>query len=309
MPISKACDQIMKKIIFISILFVGFILSYFYLKQFHFSEIEKGRIQVTTSFYPMYFFASQIGGDKISITNITPNGAEPHDYELTPQDIVKIQGSKLLVLNGEVETWANKIKENLKGKDTQILSAGENLATGKIEENGVMSIDPHVWLSPRLAKIESQKIAQNLENIDPTNSNYYKINLTNLENELDKIDKNYKRDLENCETRSFVTSHAAFGYLSKDYGLNQIAIDGLSPDAEPSLQKLVQITNYAKANSVKYIFFESLVSPKLSETIANEVGAKTLVLDPIEGVLNNKDTYLTLMAKNLQNLRIALQCK
>src|SRR5258708_32332842 len=148
----------MKKIIFISILFVGFILSYFYLKQFHFSEIEKGRIQVTTSFYPMYFFASQIGGDKISITNITPNGAEPHDYELTPQDIVKIQGSKLLVLNGEVETWANKIKENLKEKDTQILSAGENLTTGKIEENSVMSIDPHVWLSPRLAKIESEKI-------------------------------------------------------------------------------------------------------------------------------------------------------
>src|SRR5258708_2142133 len=299
----------MKKIIFIPILIIAlFVLSFFVFRQSRSIGIDN-KIQVTASFYPMYFFASLIGGDKISVKNITPNGAEPHDYELTPQDIVKIQESKLLVLNGEVETWANKIKENLKGKDTQILSAGENLATGKIEENGVMSIDPHVWLSPRLAKIESQKIAQNLENIDPTNSNYYKINLTNLENELDKIDKNYKRDLENCETRSFVTSHAAFGYLSKDYGLNQIAIDGLSPDAEPSLQKLVQITNYAKANSVKYIFFESLVSPKLSETIANEVGAKTLVLDPIEGVLNNKDTYLTLMAKNLQNLRIALQCK
>jgi len=299
----------MKKIIFIPILIIAlFVLSFFVFRQSRSIGIDN-KIQVTASFYPMYFFASLIGGDKISVINITPNGAEPHDYELTPQDIVKIQESKLLVLNGEVETWANKIKENLKEKDTQILSAGENLTTGKIEENSVMSIDPHVWLSPRLAKIESEKIEIALANIDPANSGYYKKNLSNLESELDKIDSNYKSGLANCQINSFVTSHAAFGYLSKDYGLNQVAIDGLSPDAEPSLQKLVQITNYAKANAVKYIFFESLVSPKLSQTIANEVGAKTLVLDPIEGVLNNKDTYLTLMANNLQNLRVALQCK
>ncbi len=300
----------MKKIIFIAIL-ISLISGLIYItsKKLQENIDTNSKLQVTASFYPVYFFTNQIGGDKVNVINITPAGAEPHDYDPTPQDIVKIQGSKLLVLNGLVETWAKKIEENLKNKNIPILIAGQNLATGQIEENGIQITDPHIWLSPRLAKIESQKIEESLIKIDPANKDYYKSNLIKLESELDKIDENYKAGLADCKLRSFVTSHAAFGYLSKDYGLTQIAIDGLSPDAEPSLQELTKIANFAKKNNVKIIFFEALVSPKLSLTIANEVGAKTLVLDPIEGVMNNKDTYLTLMAANLQNLKIALQCK
>ncbi len=290
----------MKKITLIILTLILFFGFFVFLLQSRPSTVDNSKLQVTASFYPMYFFANQIGGDKVQVTNITPTGAEPHDYDLTSQDIIKIQNSKLLILNGKVETWADKIKTNLKNKNTKVLIAGENLGT---------ETDPHIWLSPHLAKLESEKIADSLEKIDPANSDYYKNNLIDLENKLNKIDANYKDGLANCQLKSFVTSHAAFGYLAKDYRLTQVAIEGLSPDAEPSLSELVQITDFVRKNNVKIIFFESLVSPKLSQTIANEVGAKTLVLDPIEGVINIKDNYLTLMANNLQNLRTALQCK
>lgn len=303
----------MKKILFVVILILLVAGSIFALTKKQKKINNNSRLQVTTSFYPMYFFASVIGGKKVQVTNITPAGAEPHDYEPTPQDITKIEMSKLLIMNGNVEPWANKIKENLNGKNVQTITAGQDLTTLQIKENGILAIDPHVWLSPKRAKIESQKIATALISIDPSNSAYYQSNLTGLENDLDKIDASYKTNLQNCTLRSFVTSHAAFGYLSTDYNLTQIAISGLSPDAEPSLADLAQTANFAKKNNVKVIFFEALVSPKLSETIASEVGAKTMVLDPIEGI-NNEDlskgiNYLTLMANNLQNLRIALQCK
>lgn len=271
------------------------------------------KLQITTSIYPMYFFASMIGGEKINVNNITPTGAEPHDYDLTPQDVIEIQKSRLLILNGSIEPWGNKIKNNLNGSNTQILIAGENLDGQKIKEEGQMVTDPHIWLSPKLAKVESERIADELIKIDPSNSDYYKNNLNNLEVELDKLDSSYKNGLANCTIRDFVTSHAAFGYLANDYGLNQISVSGLTPDAEPSLSQLAQISDFAKKNNVKVIFFEALVSPKLSQTIADEVGAKTMVLDPIEGVsaqnLSKGINYLTLMANNLQNLRTALQCK
>jgi zinc transport system substrate-binding protein len=291
MPIKKILSVLISIILLASLFFLVFEKN---------KEIStSSKLQVTASFYPMYFFASQIGGNKVNVINITPSGNEPHDYDLTSKDLVKIENSKLLILNGLIEPWSNKITDDLKNKNTPIVIAGNKLFT---------STDPHVWLSPTLAKIESENIASTLKTIDPLNSDYYNTNEVKLEDELNILDQKYKDGLQNCATRNFVTSHAAFGYLAKDYGLNQIAVSGLSPDEEPSLKKLADVSNFAKENNIKYIFFESLVSPKLSETIANEVGAKTLVLDPIEGVKDN-NTYLTLMMNNLQNLRVALQCK
>ncbi|HSX48733.1 MAG TPA: zinc ABC transporter substrate-binding protein [Candidatus Saccharimonadales bacterium] len=260
------------------------------------------KIQVAASFYPLYFFTKEIGGDKIEVINITPAGAEPHDYELTPQDVINIGQSKLLVLNGNLEPWGNKITNDLKTKDIKVITVGK-------EDNG----DPHTWLSPAFAKVDSEKIADMLKTIDPKNSNYYSENETKLEKELEKINGDYKNGLKNCQTRTFVTSHEAFSYLATDYGLTQVSIAGLSPDNEPSLNQLAAITDVVKKNNVKFIFFESLASPKLAQTIANEVGAQTLVLDPIEGILPNDLSkgvnYLTLMENNLQNLRKAMECK
>ncbi len=270
------------------------------------------KVNVVASFYPLYFFTSQIGGDKVEVTNITPAGAEPHDYEPTTGDIAKIENSRMLVLNGGVEAWGDKIKDNLKGKNVELVVAGDGLLTQQLTENGETGADPHIWLDSQLAKKEAHAIEQGLEKVDPNNTSSYQANEKTLDDKLDQLDSDYKKGLANCTNKNIITSHAAFGYLANRYGLKQVPIAGLSPDAEPSAQQLVDVAKFAKANNVDYIFFESLVSPKLSETIATEIGAKTLVLDPLEGLIDSdikagKD-YFSVMHQNLDNLRTALKC-
>jgi zinc transport system substrate-binding protein len=276
-------------------------------------QVNSGKLKVTASFYPMYFFASQIGGDKADVMSITPAAAEPHDYEPTTQDVVRINQSNMLVLNGgKLEPWGDKIKDQLQGTNTLIVTAGNGLANKQLTENGQTIQDPHIWLDPILAKKEVEVIEQGFDKIDPAGKAYFQANAKKLESELDQLDVEYKAGLSSCKMKDFVTSHAAFGYLAATYGINQIAISGVSPDEEPSSQKLAEITQLVKQKEIKIVFFESLVSPKLSETIANETGAKTMVLDPIEGITSNDlkagHTYLTVMRDNLAALQDALQC-
>lgn len=278
------------------------------------TKTQANTLQVTTSFYPLYFFASEIGGNKAHIYNITPSGAEPHDYEPTAQDIAKIENSNLLVLNGaHLESWADKIQGNVSNQNLHIIFTSNTLATNEMEEEGKKIQDPHVWLSPSLAKRQVENILNGFTKADPQNKNFYIQNAQNLEKKLDELDTAYQEGLKECKRKDFITSHAAFGYLAKTYGLKQIPIAGLSPEEEPSLKQLAEISNFSKKNNVKYIFFETLVSPKLAETVAEETGAKTLVLDPIEGVskedMKMGKNYFSIMNDNLTNLRLALQCK
>jgi zinc transport system substrate-binding protein len=305
----------MKKLIALTLFAVILITGIFFaVKNSTVNSPNSGKVQISASFYPYYFFASQIGGNKVNVENITPAGAEPHDYEPSTGDIVKIYSSKLLILNGAVEPWGDKIQQDLKGTSTKVLIAGQGLFTQKvIDENGINSVDPHIWLSISLAKKQVAAIYNAFISVDPVNRNYYLANTNKLLSSLDTLDQNYKKGLSSCQKKDIVTSHAAFGYLATDYGLTQVPIAGLSPDSEPSLKQMANITNFVKINGIKYIFFENLVSPKLSQTIADETGAKTLVLDPLEGLtpdaLAKGSTYLTVMRQNLANLRIALQCQ
>jgi zinc transport system substrate-binding protein len=260
----------------------------------------------------MYFFATQIGGEKVDVLNITPAGAEPHDYEPTAQDIAQIEKSGVLSVNGHVEAWGNKIRDDLTNQNVDVVTAGEGLFTLKLTEGGNTSPDPHLWLDPKLAEKEAGKIEQAFLKKDPANAAYYQANLKYLNTKLEQLDAQYQKSLSTCQSKDIVTSHAAFGYLAKEYGLHQVAIAGLSPDAEPSGQQLADVAEFAKKNNVHYIFFESLISPKLSETVAHEIGAQTLVLDPIEGIPDDKikqgENYFTVMESNLQNLQKALIC-
>lgn len=273
-----------------------------------------GKLSVVASFYPLAFFAEQIGGDRATVTNITPAGVEPHDYELTPLDVVKIEKSKLLILNGgNLEPWIDNVRNNIDPNQTLLVIAGEGLTTQSMVEESEKIIDPHVWLSPPLAKQMVDTIAQRFIQIDSTHAATYEANAAALKSKLDALDADYKRGLSNCAKRDIITSHAAFGYLATTYQLNQVPIAGLEPDAEPSSRELSKTADFAKKNNIKYIFFETLVSPKLAETLANEVGAQTLVFNPLEGLSDkelaeNKD-YFTEMRNNLANLQIALECQ
>jgi zinc transport system substrate-binding protein len=301
----------MKKLLFVIFVFITVIAFIFYLN----SGVKNNgpvdnRLQVSASFYPLYFFASQIGGDKVNVVNITPAGVEPHDYDPSAQDIAAIESGGMLILNGSLEAWGDKIKDTLQGSRVLTIIAGRGLFTQKISDQGVSQVDPHVWLDPLKAKQEAHTIADGFIKIDPKNEKYYKNNELLLDAEFDRLDSEYKNGLAQCPQRDIITSHAAFGYLATRYGLTQISIAGLSPDAEPSAQQLADITIFARQHNIEYIFFESLVSPKLSQTIASEVGAYTLVLDPIEGVSDNNikagNNYFTIMEDNLKNLQKAL---
>ena len=271
------------------------------------------KLQVETSIYPLYYFTTQIAGDKAEVTNITPAGAEPHDYDPSAGDIAKIEKGNLFILNGVIEAWGDKIKANLQGTNVQVVTAGQGLFTQHVMEEGQNQIDPHVWLDPVLAKQEAHAIAEGLIKIDPANTQYYMENEKALDSKLDALDAAYKTGLAGCQENNIITSHAAFGYLASRYGLTQVTVTGLSPDAEPSAQQLANVVAFAKSHHITYIFFEKLISPKLSETVATEIGAKTLVLDPIEGVsdadMKAGKNYYTIMLDNLKNLQTALLCK
>ncbi len=313
MVFARIVKNNMKRLIIITVGIAILLGGFFVLKGKSVPLNPTTKLKVSASFYPLYFFASQIGGDKADVRNITPAGSEPHDYDPSTQDIARIETGNMLVLNGGVEAWGNKIKDNLKDKDVLIVTAGESLLSKQLTEEGQTMIDPHVWLDPLLAKEEVSKITQGFIKIDPKNKLYYQDNENKLNNKLNQLDLIFKEGLKNCRQKNIITSHAAFAYLGSRYGLNQVAIAGLSPDAEPSAKQLADVADFAKKNNIKYIFFESLVSPKLSDTIAQEAGAKTLVLDPIEGISDNdikagKD-YFSVMQENLKNLQTALECK
>ena len=275
-------------------------------------EVPKDKLQVSASFYPLYYLATIIGGDKATVENLTPAGVEPHEYEPSPQQLAQIENGNLLILNGGVEAWGEKMKKNLTGEHVAVVTTGEGLLTKEITEAGEKMQDPHIWLDPEIAKKQVNKITEAYIKIDPANGVYYQNNEEMLQEKLDILNTKYQQGLQTCKTRDIITSHAAFAYLAQRYNLHQIAISGLSTEEEPTAQKLAEVATYAKDNNVKYIFFESLVSPKLSETIAKEIGAKTLVLDPIEGISDDiskqEKNYFTVMENNLQNLQTALQC-
>lgn len=274
---------------------------------------DNTKLQVTASFYPWYFFASVIGGDKANVTNITPVGSEPHNYEPSAGDIARIERGSMIILNGYVENWGDKMKDNLKNTNVAVVVVGEGLFTQKETEGDKTNIDPHIWLAPQLVKNSIKKITQGYIQIDPKNSSYYETNEKQIQDKLEVLDHQYKNGLATCKYRDIITSHAGFNYLASSYKLHQVSIAGLTPDSEPSAQKLTEIVKFAKKYNLKYIFFESLVSPKLSETIASEIGAQTLVLNPLEGMTSTEfrqgKNYFTVMEDNLKNLQKALECQ
>lgn len=274
---------------------------------------DKKDLTIVTSFYPLYFFTSSIVGDNASVTNITPPGFEPHDYELTPRDVSLIESSDLVVLNGgNLELWAENITNNLLDKQVIVIYTATDLMTRSVEEDGLNQADPHVWLDPVLAQKQVDRILQEVISLDPVNSQEYQMNAQQLTQKLTELDAEFKQALGSCEKKQIVTTHAAFGYLTDRYGLEQVSLSGLSPEYEPSPKEFAEIAEFARKNNIKYIFFESLVSPRMAETIAKEIGADTLVFNPLEGLTEEEQNmgmdYFSVQRENIRNISQALEC-
>lgn len=319
----------MKKLLFAGLIVLIATLSFLSLQKSETVTISD-RPTIAASFYPLAFISEQIAGTDASVISITPAGIEPHDYEPTAQEIASVLNAHLFVFNGSgLDPWAHRLEADLEKRNISFIEATEmiDLIAGEEHEHDTPTLDdgvddhddhgegldPHIWLDPAILNQIAGHIADEMKAIDPAHAEGYATRYNTLSERLMALDKSYHAGLTNCTSRDFITSHAAFGYLAKAYNLHQMPIAGLSPEAEPSAQELATIADFAKKNKVAYIFFESLVSPKLANTIASEVGAKTLVLNPIEGLSQDDlaagKTYFSEMEQNLANLRTALSCK
>jgi zinc transport system substrate-binding protein len=272
------------------------------------SPTPDDKIGITAAFYPLAYISQRIGGDAVQVTNLAPPGAEPHDIELTPQQVAKIHDAGLVVYLGGFQPAVDS------AVDAE--AADHSLDTGALvprldgaDEAGHPAKDPHIWLDPiRLATI-GDKLAARLGEIDPAHKADYTTRAAELHRDLSTLDMEYSDGLKNCARHEIVTSHEAFGYLAQRYGLKQIGLSGLDPETEPTPQRLASVADEAKRFGATTIFFETLVSPKIADTIAKEVGAKTAVLDPIEGLEpGSAGDYVSIMRANLATLREALGC-
>jgi zinc transport system substrate-binding protein len=251
--------------------------------------------EVVAAFYPVAFAAERVSPPGTKVVDLTPPGVEPHDLELKPSDVAKLKAARLVLLLGhgfqpQIESAAGHGDRVVHLLDTPGL--------------GLHGNDPHVWLDPvRYARVV-KRIAAVLNRSGAARP---------LLERIHRLDREYRTGLSECARHEIVTSHEAFGYLAERYDLKQVAITGISPEAEPTPQRLRHVLDVVRSTGATTVFFETLVSPRLAETVARETGAKTAVLDPIEGLTGDErqagDDYFSLMRRNLRALRSALGCR
>jgi zinc transport system substrate-binding protein len=293
------------------------------------------------SFYPLYEFSRQVAGHRADVVSLVPPGAEPHDWEPSPRDVARLAKATLFVYNGAgFDPWADRLLASLPAGGPQVVKATDGIALLPVDLPGHASghrhgpdhrhasaepmtraaasasdgggRDPHVWLDPRLAQQQVDRIRAALAGADPAGAAAYTENARTYTARLAELDQAMEAGLASCQRRDMIVSHAAFGYLARRYRLTQVPVMGLSPDAEPSPAALAALVRRARRQQVKYIFFETLVSGRLADTLAREVGARTLLLNPVEGVTEDEAAagkgYVALMEENLGNLRVGLGC-
>lgn len=290
------------------------------------SSEASGTLKVVAAMYPLEFVATSIGGDLVSVENFTPPGVEPHDLELTPSQIVSLDDADLLLfISGFQPALEEAAQQSAPASSLDVLTLdGLNLlsATEDGHDHGAEDVhsdeedhsdeelvsDPHVWLDPERLIVVANAVASKFSEVDPDNSEVYETNLSAFVAQLEALDQEFVTGLASCERDLIVTSHAAFGYLADAYGLTQEAIAGLSPESEPTPKRLNEIGKEAKADGTTTIFFETLASPKIAQTLADDLNIEAAVLDPLEGVSDGA-TYFSVMESNLEALRKALSCK
>ncbi len=265
-----------------------------------------GTLAVVAAFYPLQYATQQIGGSFVTVTSLTKPGAEPHDIELTPRSVASVSRARLVVYEKGLQGAVDKaVQSQASTHNLDVALSAEldlKLASG--------SIDPHFWLDPQRYSEVARVIAERLAQIDPAHRADFEKNATAFENRLTTLSREFTDGLASCQHKDIVTSHSAFGYLARRFGMRQIAINGLSPDSEPRAGVLATVSAYAKAHGVTTIYAETLVSPAIAQTVATETGARMRTLDPIEGLTRasaGKD-YFEVMRSNLKALRTGQSC-
>ena len=281
-----------------------------------------GALTVSTSFYPIQYLAQAIGGEHVAVTSVTPTNVEPHDFELSPKDVTALSASSLVLYVSGFQPSLDDALAQVSGPTVVDLAGSVDLvhhdgveeeheegATEAAHDHGAAAaLDPHFWLDPVRMQAAAKAVEAALAQADPAHADDYAANLNTLTTTLTDLNTGYSSGLGHCERTTFVTSHAAFGYLADRYGLTQASISGVDPESEPSPAELAAVKKVVESTGTTTIFTEELVSPETAQAVAAETGAQTRVLSPIESAPESGD-YADAMRANLEELRTALSCQ
>lgn len=298
-----------------------------------------GTLAVLASFYPLQFVTERVGGDAVTVTSLTPQGAEPHDLELSPAQVAAMSEADLVVflsgfqpavddavaqtspravdVAGAVHLEAGEEghdhadgEEHAEDDHAEEEHSDEDHAEDEGDEHDHGGLDPHFWLDPLRLADAADEVAAALADAAPEHAADFEANAAELRADLVELDESFHTGLAQCSSRVIVTSHEAFGYLAEAYDLRQVGISGIDPEAEPSPARLREISEIVEAEGVTTIFTESLVNPRVAEVLADDLGITTAVLDPIESITDTSpgEDYFAVMTANLEALRTALDC-
>jgi zinc transport system substrate-binding protein len=267
------------------------------------SVVESSKLNVVASFYPIFDFVKQVGGDKVTVTSLIPVGVEPHDFEPTIQQIQTAESADIIFFNGL--GFESSFLDKINNKNLFDTSSGTNVSN---------PMNPHIWLDPILAKNQVKNIENALIKLDPANKDYYHNNTINFSAELDSLDADIRSILQTCNKKDFITFHNAFSYFANRYGLNQHSIQGVSPEGQVLPRSMQETVELARDLGLKVVYSEELVDPRFAEVIAQEIAdAKVLTFSPIEGIDVGEQAagigYLDKMKENIANLKIGLECQ
>ncbi|MDQ3948230.1 MAG: zinc ABC transporter substrate-binding protein [Thermoproteota archaeon] len=271
---------------------------------------DTNKLRVIASFFPLYDFSRNVGGDRAEVSVMVPAGIEPHDWEPTPRNIADAESAEMIVYNGAgFESWFSGINAKF-AVDT---SRGIQLMEGGEGAQGGSNFDPHIWLDPVLAKKQVEAIRDGFIQTDPVNSDYYSQNAQRYIAELDSLDSFIRSELSNCTLNDFIAFHDSFSYFANRYNLTQHSVHGVSPEGDVLPQRIQEIKDLAATLGINVIYAEELVDPRLANVIAGEIpNGQVLVLSPIEGLereeLEQGLGYIDKMRENVQNLKVGLKC-
>jgi len=283
------------------------------------AQDAEGGVTVLAGFYPLEFVAARVGGDRVSVSSLTPPGVEAHDLELTPRDVAGIGDADLVVyLEGFQPAVDEAVSQEAPDSSFEAgavadldVEAGEHSHEGTDEDDHAdEGMDPHFWLDPTKLAAVAGATADLLAQLDPEGEQGFRDNAAALVADLEALDEEMTTGLSTCETRTMVVSHEAYGYLAARYDLDQVGISGLTPDDEPSAAQMAELVTFVRDNHIRTVYYETLVSPDVADTIAAEAGVETAVLDPIEGLTDDSQgtDYLEIMRANLANLQAGQPC-
>lgn len=262
--------------------------------------------RVVAALYPYAYVAERVAGDAAGVRNLTAPGAEPHDLELSPQQVADLAQADLVIYQQGFQPAVDEaVEQNPEGRLIEVAAVSPPAATGAEAD------DPHLWLDPTRLVPVAGAVADQLAELDPGRAAEYAANADDLVADLRDLDADFRSGLADCERDVFVTSHAAFGYLARRYDLQMVPIAGITPNSEPSPARLAELRDLVDDQGVTTVFTETLADPAVAETLAGEAGVDVAVLDPVEGLTDdNEDAdYLSLMRANLSALRKANGCR